>query len=215
VRGGLRSALTATSTIEVIGEAGDGRALLRQVAALRPDVVVMDIGMPELNGIDATSMIRRRYPATRVLMLSVHVTEPMVVAAIEAGATGYVTKETAGVELRQAVEAVSANLGYFSPSIAGLVAERIGHPRASAQPETRLSTREREVVQLISEGRRLDEIARRLFISKHTVRRTARTRCGRSGCAPLPSWFAGRSRMALRPERVANHPWPNRKDDGA
>src|SRR6185295_16216515 len=106
VRAGLRTVLERGGGIEVIAEAADGRALLRQVEAWQPDVVVMDGSMPELNGIDAARAIRRQVPTTRILMLSIHCTEDTVFDAVEAGATGYLLKEVAPEELRRAVMSV-------------------------------------------------------------------------------------------------------------
>lgn len=167
IRTGLRRIFERSDAIEVVAEAGDGRTLLQQVQALNPDVVVLDVSMPELNGIDATRAIRREHPSTRVLVLSIHCTETTVLDALDAGAAGYVLKEAATDEVGQAVEAVARGQGYFSPPVARLLASRVverGKQRAL------LSAREREVTQLISEGRRLREIAARLFVSVATVK---------------------------------------------
>ena len=168
VRAGLRSVLERGG-IEVIAEAADGRALLRQVVAWEPDVVVMDVSMPELNGIDAARAIRRQVPTARILMLSIHCTEDTVFDAVEAGATGYILKEAAPEELRRAVTAVAANEAYFSPAVARLLTNRISE-RATGRAVSPLSTREREVVQLIAEGHPLREVAGKLFISPQTVK---------------------------------------------
>ena len=167
IRAGLRRIFERGGAVEVIAEAGDGRTLLRQVAALDPDVVVVDVSMPELNGIDATRAIRNQHSATRVLVLSVHSTEATVMDALEAGASGYVLKEAAADEVGQAVEAVARGEGYFSPAVARLIAN---HVVERGRHRTLLSSREREVVQLISEGSRLSEIAARLFVSIATVK---------------------------------------------
>jgi DNA-binding NarL/FixJ family response regulator len=167
VRAGLRHVLERNADILIVAEVGDGRSLLRQVRALRPDVAVVDVSMPELNGIDAARLIRREHPATRVVMLSVHCTESIVHAAIGAGVAAYVLKEAAEEELRHAILAVVRGESYFSPPVARLLAIRLveqGRDRAL------LSTREREVVQLISEGCRLSEIAAKLFVSVPTVK---------------------------------------------
>jgi DNA-binding NarL/FixJ family response regulator len=167
VRAGLRHVLERNADIAIVAEAGDGRGLLRQVRTLLPDVVVADVSMPELNGIDAARLIRREHPETRVVMLSVHCTESIVHDAIAAGAAAYVLKEAADEELRRAILAVARGESYFSPPVARLLAIRLveqGRERAL------LSAREREVVQLISEGRRLNEIAAKLFVSVPTVK---------------------------------------------
>jgi len=167
IRAGLRRIFEQGDVIEVIAEAGDGRTLLRQVQTLSPDVVVLDISMPELNGIDATRAIRGEHSNTRVLVVSVHCTEATVLDAIEAGASGYVLKEAAADELSHAVQAVARGQSYFSPAVARLLANRLVE---GGKQRTLLSAREREVIQLISEGRRLQEIAARLFVSIATVK---------------------------------------------
>lgn len=167
MRAGLRRILAQDSRFEVVAEAADGRQLLRDVERLRPDVVVVDISMPELNGIDATRAICRLPRPSRVLILSVHCTEATVVDAVEAGASGYLLKEAAEEQLHQAVAALAENKAFFSPAVSRLLANRL--LRGSAG-RLHLSTREREVVQLISEGHPLREIASRLFISMSTVK---------------------------------------------
>ena len=181
VRAGLRSALEASGTVDVIAEAGDGRTLLKQVEALHPAIVVADIVMPELNGIDATRAICAQHPDVRVLIVSMHCTEDGVRSAIEAGATGYVLKEAAIEELPRAVEALARSEAYFSPTVAKLLANRVaGRARELSRPM--LSTREREVVQLISEGNSLGEIAARLFISRQTVKSHRTNAMHKLGC---------------------------------
>lgn len=167
VRTGLRHVLERAGGMEVVAEAGDGRTLLRQVEELQPAVVIADVSMPELNGIDAARAIRQRSPRTRVLVLSVHCTEEAVIGAVEAGAAGYVVKDASSEELEQAVRAVANNESYFSPAAARLLATQV----ARREPRgTHLSAREREVVQLLSEGRRINEVATKLCISAQTVK---------------------------------------------
>jgi two-component system, NarL family, response regulator NreC len=167
VRAGLRHVLERGGGIEIAADSGDGRQLLRQVRTLHPDVVVVDVSMPEMNGVDAARIIHREHRSTRVVILSVHCTEAIVHDAIAAGAAGYVLKEAADEELRRAVLAVARGESYFSPPVARLLATRLveqGRDRAM------LSAREREVVQLISEGMRPQEIAAKLFVSIATVK---------------------------------------------
>jgi len=168
VRSGLRRILERGGVTEVLGEASDGEALLGLVEKLSPDVAVIDISMPLLNGIDATLAIRAHHPTTRVLILSMHCRQAMVMDAIEAGAMGYVLKDAADDELERAVLAVAQQKGYFSPAIATLVSARLAARGPHAAPH--LSTRERQVLQLISEGRPPREIATQLFISPQTVK---------------------------------------------
>jgi DNA-binding NarL/FixJ family response regulator len=167
VRAGLREILESSGDITVVAEAADGRTLVRDVERLRPDVVVVDVGMPELNGIDATRTIRRRLPDVRVLVISVQCTQAAVLDAIDARAGGYMLKDASPQELVQAVRAVAANMSYFSPAVARLLADRVAEQRPGG---VQLSAREREVVQLLAEGNRLSDIAARLFISVQTVK---------------------------------------------
>src|SRR5262245_7512551 len=167
VRAGLREILESSGDITVVAEAADGRTLVRDVDRLRPDVVVVDVGMPELNGIDATRAIRRRLPDVRVLVISVQCTRAAVLDAIDARAGGYLLKDASPQELVQAVRAVAANMSYFSPAVARLLADRIAEQRPQG---VQLSAREREVIQLLSEGHRVSAVAARLFISVQTVK---------------------------------------------
>lgn len=167
VRAGLREILESSGDITVVAEAADGRTLVRDVERLRPDVVVVDVGMPELNGIDATRAIRRRLPDVRVLVISVQCTQDAVLDAIDARAGGYMLKDASPQELVQGVRAVAANMSYFSPAVARLLADRVAGQRPGG---VQLSAREREVVQLLAEGNRLSDIAARLFISVQTVK---------------------------------------------
>ncbi len=167
VRAGVRHIIEKIDATEVVAEAGDGRTLLDLVDALLPDVVVMDISMPELNGIDAARAIRGKHPGVHILILSVHCTETAVVDAIEAGVAGYLLKEAASEELPRALAAIVDDKSYFSPGVARLLATRLterGGRRAMLTP------REREVVQLIGEGRTIREIATRLFVSTQTIK---------------------------------------------
>ena len=172
VRHGLRKILEEQPDWEVVSEVGDGREAVREAIAHKPDVAIIDVAMPLLNGIDATQQIVRRTPETRVLMLSMHAEEAYVMRALQAGATGYIVKDSAGKELLKAVEAVAAGRRYFSPAIEKLVQDENG-TRAGASGfadryET-LSTREREIFQLIAEARSNKEVAALLDISPATV----------------------------------------------
>ena len=172
VRHGLRKILEERPDWEVVSEVGDGREAVREVVAHRPDVAIIDVAMPLLNGIDATQQIVRRAPDTRVLMLSMHADEAYVMRALQAGATGYMVKDSAGKELLKAVEAVAAGRRYFSAAIERLAqdenAVRVGSSGFADRYET-LSTREREIFQLIAEARSNKEVAALLNISPATV----------------------------------------------
>ena len=172
VRHGLRKILEERPDWEVVSEVGDGREAVREAVAHKPDVAIIDVAMPLLNGIDATQQIVRRAPDTRVLMLSMHADEAYVMRALQAGATGYMVKDSAGKELLKAVEAVAAGRRYFSAAIERLVqdenAARVGASGFADRYET-LSTREREIFQLIAEARSNKEVAALLNISPATV----------------------------------------------
>ena len=171
VRHGLRKILEEQPDWEVVSEVGDGREAVREVIAHKPDVAIVDVAMPLLNGIDATQQIVRRSPETRVLMLSMHADEAYVMRAMQAGATGYMVKDSAGKELLKAVETVAAGRRYFSPAIEKLVQDE-NAARAGAGFADRyetLSAREREIFQLIAEARSNKEVAALLDISPATV----------------------------------------------
>ncbi|OFW38779.1 MAG: DNA-binding response regulator [Acidobacteria bacterium RIFCSPLOWO2_12_FULL_67_14b] len=172
VRQGLRKILEERPEWEVVAEVGDGREAIRKAVALRPDVAVLDVGMPLLNGIDATQQIVRKVPETRVLMLSMHSDEAYVTRALQAGATGYMLKDSAGKDLLKGVAAVAAGQSYFSPAVARLMLDdyvrRVAGSGVADRYET-LSEREREIFQLVAEGRTNKEVAELLQISPATV----------------------------------------------
>ena len=181
VRDGLRHRIEAGGAIEVIAEAGDGRTLLRQVQDLNPDVAVVDISMPELDGIEVTRRIASQHPSVRVLILSMHCDEASVLGAIEAGAAGYVVKEAPPEELHKAIEAVACDNTYFSPAVVKLLANHVAD-RGRTGARARLTAREREVVRLIGEGGSVREVAARLFVSPHTVKSHRANAMRKLGC---------------------------------
>ena len=145
---------------------------MREALALTPDVAVLDIGMPLLNGIEATRQIVRRAPSVRVLILSMHSDQAYVTQAIQAGARGYLLKESAGAELLEAIAAVASGKSYFSPAVAQVVFDdyvKTLSEKGITDPYDALSEREREVLQLVAEGRSSKEIAELLKISTKTV----------------------------------------------
>jgi DNA-binding NarL/FixJ family response regulator len=169
VRDGLRVLLEAHGDIRVVGEAGDGRSAVSEATRLRPDVVVMDIAMPDRNGIEATQLLAQAAPSARVIILSMHSTSEHVYRALRAGARGYLLKESAGAEVVDAVRAVHAGKRYLSQKVAEIVVEGYVGEAKAGSPVDALSAREREVLQLTAEGRTAAEIAKLLSLSPKTV----------------------------------------------
>jgi two-component system, NarL family, response regulator NreC len=169
VADGLGLLLAAQSDIEVVGTARSGREAVRTALELRPGVILMDSNMPELNGIEATRLIRERFEEVRVLMLSVHTDAMHVVRALRAGASGYVPKSSAGSDVVDAVRAVHAGRRYLHPSIAEAVIAQLVEPEALDDPLARLSPREREVLQFLAEGKGVADIGAALSLSPRTV----------------------------------------------
>lgn len=170
VREGLRRILEATSDIQVVGEAEDGRAALAAVAEHRPDVVVMDVGMHGLNGIEATQRLRQAHPSVKVVALSAHADKRYVRNMVRAGAAAYVLKESASDDLLRAVRAAAHGEHYLSPRVTGAVLESWTTPATEASSvHELLGAREREVLRLLAEGRTSKEIGRTLELSIKTV----------------------------------------------
>jgi len=169
VRDGLRALLEAQADIEVVGDAANGREVLRQTRQLHPDVVVMDIAMPELNGVEATQQMHDAHPATQVLILSMHSTTEHIFRALQAGARGYLLKDSAGSEVVEAVRVVHAGRRYLSHKIAATVVDDYIAEHHKTSPLERLSRRERQILQLVAEGKSSAEVAALLFLSPKTV----------------------------------------------
>jgi DNA-binding NarL/FixJ family response regulator len=172
VRDGLRFLLQAQPDIQVIGDASNGRDAMLRVPELCPDVVVMDIAMPELNGIESTRRLAEISPGTRVIILSMHSTSEHIFRALQAGAWGYLLKESAGVEVADAVRAVHAGRRYLSAAISDRLIDdyvRQRQAREAKGPLARLSPREWEVLQLVVEGHSSADIADVLCLSSKTV----------------------------------------------
>lgn len=169
VRDGLRALLDTESDIRVIGDAANGREAVRVARQLHPDVMIMDIAMPEMNGIEATQLIREASRATQVLMLSMHSTTEHVFRALNAGARGYLLKDSAGAEVADAVRAVHARRRYLSQRISSAVLDGYAFAPCRTSPLDRLNPRERQILQLVSEGKSSAEAAAMLFLSPKTV----------------------------------------------
>lgn len=172
LRHGLRKILQERSEWEVVAEAGDGREAVRQTLALHPDVAILDIGMPLMNGIEATRQIVRRLPDLRVLILSMHANEPYIIQALKAGARGYLLKDSADTDLIRGVSAVAAGKSFFSPAVAKVMLDDYVRHLAEKGIVDRfdsLTEREREIFQLAAEGHTNKEIAELLSVSPATV----------------------------------------------
>ncbi|HSC86227.1 MAG TPA: response regulator transcription factor [Polyangiaceae bacterium] len=169
LREGLRGLLDAQPELRVVGEAGDGRTAVKMALELEPEVVILDVSMPELNGIEATRQIVAALPKTRVLSLSMHTDRQTVVEALRAGASGYLAKMSPFQEMLRAVRTVAAGQRYLSQSVAGAVMDELLNPGAPSSAYSELTSREREVLQLLAEGKSSKEIASALSISSRTV----------------------------------------------
>lgn len=172
VRDGLRSMMEVHDDIKVIGDASDGREAVDKVVELCPDVAIVDIAMPELNGIDATRKILQVCPSTRVIILSMYSSNEHIVRALRAGALGYVLKESAGIEVVNAIRAVHDGHRYLSEKILDSVIDDYLRRRDTVgadSPLARLSLREREILQLVVEGKSSVEAAKILGLSPKTV----------------------------------------------
>ncbi|MCB2004283.1 MAG: response regulator transcription factor [Rhodoferax sp.] len=170
VRAGLRKLLESLPEVAVVGEADDGLALLAMVQQLQPELALLDIAMPGLNGLETAARLSRTAPGLRVLMLSMHQNEEYVRQALRNGAAGYMLKDAAPMELALAVRAVLRGEVYLSPSVSkGVVSDYVQRLRSEEPSGTGLTPRQTEVLQLIAEGHSSKEIARRLSLSVKTV----------------------------------------------
>jgi len=171
VRHGLNKLIQQQEDMEVIAQVADGRSTVELTRELSPDMVIMDIGMPDLNGIDATGQIIREFPQVKVIGLSMHSGKKFVIEMLKAGASGYLLKDCALEELTTAIKAVASGKTYLSPSITDVVVEN--YVRHSQKKESSafslLSQREREVLQLMAEGKTTKQIGLKLHISPKTV----------------------------------------------
>jgi two-component system nitrate/nitrite response regulator NarL len=163
VREGLRAILRYYDNVEIVGEAADGAEAVTKADDLHPDVVIIDIAMPRMNGIQATRLIRERFPGTRVIILSQHPDREYVTSALKAGASGYVLKHAAGADLIAALRCVARGEVFVHPSVSSAIAEEIRGDAVTLTP------REREVLQLISDGHTSAQIAASLHLSVNTV----------------------------------------------
>jgi DNA-binding NarL/FixJ family response regulator len=171
VRKGLRTLLESRPGWEVCAEAADGRDAVEKALKLKPDVAVLDIGMPRLNGVEATRRIHKSSPGTEVLILTMHESDDLVQQVVEAGARGYILKDDADRVLLAAVDALRVHKPYFSTRVSGVISEEVsvGGGDAAKPTRSRLTPREREILQLLAEGKSNKEIAALLGISVNTA----------------------------------------------
>jgi len=170
VRQGMRALLNAQPDIEIVGEAADGNELLRLAWSLRPDVVLSDIAMPNLNGIEAATQIRKRFPNVQVIILSMHSASAYVIRALRSGALGYVLKDDDIEVVIQAIRAVSKGSRFLSAQVSEKVLDTfLAGEDVTLSLEERITEREREILQLVGEGRTNAQIAEKLNISPRTV----------------------------------------------
>ena len=195
VRAGIRGLLAALPDVEVVGETGDGHEALALVETLRPDVVLLDIGMPGLNGLEVTARLAKLDPAIRVVILSMHSTEEYVLQALRAGAAAYLLKGSAVTELEVAIRAVTRGETYLSPAVSKhVVDEYVRRTGGEADPLAALTPRQREILQLVAEGHTSKEIGQRLGVSHRTVEVHRNQLMKRLGLHDLP----GLVRFAVR-----------------
>ena len=169
---GLRSLLEKQTDFEVVAEAENGRKAVQMAQGAKPDIVVMDVSMPDLNGIEATTQIVESLPETRVIALSMHSDKRFVMGMLRAGASGYLLKDCASQELANAIQQVAGGKKYLSPEITGVIIDDLllgGSSEDVATAASQLSAREREVLQLIAEGWSTKQIASHLYVSVKTI----------------------------------------------
>lgn len=169
IRDGLCSLIEGLSGYSVVGWAENGRQAIEVVQREKPDIVIMDLSMPEMNGIDATSLVLEEQPLCKVIILSMHSDKRFITGALQAGASGFLLKECAFQEVSQALEAVRGGQTYLSPKIAGTVVHDYRRHLLMEHQEKALTTKEREVLQLIAEGRSTKEIADQLCVSVKAI----------------------------------------------
>lgn len=170
VRAGIRALLESLEGIEVVAEAADGREALRLAHTHHPDILLMDITMKELNGLEAAARLAKEHPSTRVIILSMHADQAYVHQALHAGATGYLLKGSDLTELELALKAVARGDTYLSPAVSkNFVGDLLNGKKPAANPLDELTPRQREILQLVAEGRSTKEIASRLNLSIKTV----------------------------------------------
>jgi DNA-binding NarL/FixJ family response regulator len=200
LRAGIRSLLEKMAGVEVVAEAADGREALDLVKTHQPNMVLMDIAMAGLNGLDATARIVREFPNVRVIILSMHANEEYVLQTLRSGASGYLLKDAATAELELAIQAVARKDTYLSPAISRRVIEDyVGRTSGLKGPSEQLTPRQREILQLIAEGKSTKEIAFLLKLSVKTVETHRAQLMDRLGVHDVPGLVRQAMRMGLVP----------------
>lgn len=197
VRDGLKLLLESQADMRVVGEATNGREAVRKIARLLPDIVLMDIAMPELNGIGAAKQISQDYPGTKIIILSMHSTSEHIYRSLKAGARGYLLKESAGTEVVNAVHVVNEGGRYLSQKISDRVIEDYLKKQDfgdADNPVDRLSPRELEILQLVAEGKSSADIARIVYLSPKTVETYRSRMMQKLGVSDIP----GLVKLAIR-----------------
>jgi DNA-binding NarL/FixJ family response regulator len=167
---GLKALLGEEKNLTIVGEAANGHQVLAILADTPADVVLMDINMPGMDGLETTRIIREKYPEVKVLALSMHDSSQYITDLLQAGAAGYVLKNTGKAELLEAIESIHSGIAYYSPSVTATIMQTVRNAKKeSASDEIQLSKREIDVIRLIAEEHTTQEIADKLFISQHTV----------------------------------------------
>ncbi len=207
VRKGLQSCLSKVDRVKVVGEASDGDEAIVRCRELQPDVVLMDISMPRMNGLASTEALRKEFPALKVLILSIHNNREYIFRIIQSGAHGYVSKEASPDELMRAIESVFEGEAFFSPEIAQQALTQFVHSGGKREPFAQLTDREREVLVLIAEGQSNKEIASKLGIGVRTIethRERIMRRLNIHSVAGLTKYAIANGLIALEP----NGPMP-------
>jgi len=201
VRKGIRSVLAAKAQLEIIGEAGDGREALRLAKELKPDMILMDIEMPHLNGLGVTEVLRKEMPQIKVLILSMHSSTEFVLRIIQSGARGYVLKEAPAEDLLQAIELVNSGESFFSPDVARVALNQFVRGEGQTKHGSGLTRREEEVLTEIARGFSNKEIADRLNVGVRTVethRERIMTKLNIHGVAGLTRYAIAKGFVTVR-----------------
>ena len=186
LRDGLAAILQTQEDIEIVGDGDNGRQVVKEVVHLQPDLVIMDIAMPNLNGIEASMLLRHSAAETKVIMLSMYGTREHIFRALQAGAKGYLLKSSAGAELLNAVRTVHAGQRYLSQKISGTVVDDYLQGLRTASPLETLSAREREVLQLVAEGHSSSQVANMLSLSPKSIDTYRRRLMQKIGVSDFP-----------------------------